>query len=137
MREEDSALDTIGSLNVHRASVAQHLTSAVVPIFASATNRRTGTVVHRLPVERDDDVSGPQAGLVGLGPAVHPRDDAPWCARAHFLGHFAVSFSTRESDRPAADLPVPDQVVDDLPREIARHGEPDALVAAALAEDPC
>ena len=39
------------------------------------------------------------------------------------------------ADRSAPHLAVLHQVVDDVPREVARHGEADALIAAALAED--
>ena len=39
------------------------------------------------------------------------------------------------ADRSAAHLAVLPRVVDDAAREIAGHGEADALIAAALRED--
>ena len=47
-----------------------------------------------------------------------------------------VSFSIADAaDRSPPHLAELHQVVDDAAGEIARHGEPDALIAAALAED--
>ena len=39
------------------------------------------------------------------------------------------------ADRAAADRAMRDELVHDVLGEIARHGEPDALIAAGLAED--
>ena len=67
------------------------------------------------------------------------RDDqrAVGVRRAEFLGVAAASASRSRdaADRAAPHLAVLHQIVDDALREIARHGEADPLIAAALAED--
>ena len=81
---------------------------------------------------------GRRPGLVGLGVAHHPPDDGAAVCSAHRTSAASLirqPLDSQEADRSALDLAVLHQIVDDPPREIARYGEADALVAAALAED--
>src|SRR5262249_44781491 len=97
--------------------------------------RRVGD---RLPVECDDHVAGPNTSLVRFGRALHPNhESAIAVGGAELLGHARREVIQGDTIyRPAANSAVLHQVVDHVPREIARDGEPDALISAALAEDP-
>src|SRR4051794_17305300 len=101
--------------------------------------RQLAAVGDRLAVEADDDVAGSQAGAGGPG---GPCESG---------GHWRSELRRRSSDlfgqlsrersdfnianRPAPHLAVFLQLAEHLASEVAWHGEPDALVAAALAVD--
>ena len=89
------------------------------------------------PVEADDDVAGPHARDVRVGSLLHTDDHgAVRVRRAELLGDLRRQRLQRDAgDGAALDLAELDQVVHHVPREVARDGEADALVAAGLAED--
>ena len=111
---------------------------AVEPMLASATIRKScdGSST-ALAVEGGDYVPGTEAGRIGLRVPGHLHDeDPPDPDRAYGLRHLRSQLiDDQTADGAAAHFPVLDQVVDDAAREVARHRESDALVAAALAED--
>ena len=90
-------LDTIGSLNsIVRAARAAPCTVAVDPIFASATSRKncdgSSTV---WPLKPTMTSPGPEAGLVGLRVARHPRDERAARARSRRLPRRAAASASR------------------------------------------
>ena len=139
VRERVRASSTIGSLNSIVRPSRSTFTVAVDPIFASATSRENcdGSSIG-WPLNADDDVARPQPGVVGLRDRASCATPARRCVLAAPTSSAScgVSFSIADvADRSAPHLAVLHQVVDDAARQVARHGEADALIAAALAED--
>ena len=110
----------------------------MLPIFASASSRMMCDVVFNGgAVEADDDVAGAHAGSIGIRSLLHAEMTIPVRARRTQL--FGESRRQRlqgdAGDGAALDFTELDELVHHVPREVAWHGEADALVAAGFAED--
>src|SRR5262245_19819607 len=94
-------------------------------------------VGYGISVESDDDVSRPHPGGERRRLTAHSLHQHAACVRrAQFIRPLRRQrCEFHVADVAAAHLAILEEVVDHAPRQIAGNSEPDALIAAALAED--
>src|SRR5215213_1939026 len=94
-------------------------------------------ILDRRAVEAHDDVARPHAGHVSIRTLLHAEYDhslGVGCAKL-FGKPRRERLQGDAADRAALDFAVLDEFVHDMAGEVARHREPDALIAAGLAEN--
>src|SRR5438445_4014143 len=88
------------------------------------------------PVELDDHVPALQPGAPGRAVGQYVADqDALGLGHAELFGEVLGQLLDRHTEVPADDLAPLEQLFHHRPDHVARHGEADPHVAAALAED--
>src|SRR4029078_2845557 len=94
-------------------------------------------VVYRPAVHFENDVAGAEARGIGVRVARHLVDERGAGVRgAEIFGDLRSQRGDVDTgNRAALDFTVFQEIVHHVAREVARDGEPDSLVAAALAED--
>src|SRR5215831_11451377 len=91
-------------------------------------------ILDGVAVQGGDDVAGTESCIEGRGVAIHLRDHRAVSGGADRLLVDRHVFYA-EVDGPATHFAVFQEVVDDMAYKLARDGEADALVSAALRED--
>src|SRR5688572_27841379 len=99
--------------------------------------RELAAILDRRAVEADDDIARAKTGGVGRRITPHHLDQhTPRAWHAELPRHHGRQRRDFDvANRPSPHLPVLGEVADNPAGEVARDGEADSLVTAALAED--